>query len=189
MDRLQRDVRLIFNLSTEGISLFNTSSEKLRNFFMKYRLLSDSVSRRCNTRRNRLERSMAKPAPGATIESQVVAYGVPNIRRHLLLCPGPDCVDPARGEAAWSYLKKRLSELRLEQAPTHLFRTKVHCLRMCMRGPIAVVLPEGVWYHSADPPVIERILQEHILGGHVVTEFTFAEQRLDAGISLAERDA
>ena len=132
---------------------------------------------------------MAKPLPGATIESQAVAYGVPNIRRHLLLCPGPDCVDPARGEAAWSYLKKRLSELRLDQAPTHLFRTKVHCLRMCMRGPIAVVLPEGIWYHSADPPVIERILQEHILGGHVVKEFVFAEHPLDAGIPLAQNGA
>jgi len=131
---------------------------------------------------------MAKPAPGATIESQALAYGVLNIRRHLLFCPGPDCVDPARGEAAWSYLKKRLAELQLDQAPSHLFRTKVHCLRMCTRGPIAVVLPEGVWYHSADPPVIERILQEHILGGQVVKEFAFVESPLDAGIPLTQSD-
>src|SRR4051794_35289997 len=121
---------------------------------------------------------MAKPPPETTPEQQATAYGIGNMRRHVLLCAGPECTDPSRGEAAWTYLKRRLAEMRLDKAPTHVFRTRCHCLRICTKGPIMVVHPEGVWYHSADPPVIELILQEHVLEGKVVTEYTFAQKEL-----------
>jgi (2Fe-2S) ferredoxin len=121
---------------------------------------------------------MAKPPAGTTALQQVASYGIANIRRHILLCAGPDCADPKRGEEAWNYLKKRLAELRLNQAPTNVYRTKCQCLRVCVSGPILVVYPDGVWYHSADPPVIERILQEHILGGKVVEEYAFVRVEL-----------
>lgn len=117
---------------------------------------------------------MAKPPPSTTPQDQASAYGLNSVRRHLLLCAGPECCDAPRGETAWNYLKRRLAEMRLDRAPTHCFRTRCHCLRVCTGGPIVVVHPDGVWYHSADPPIIERILQEHVLGGNVVEEYAFA---------------
>ncbi len=117
---------------------------------------------------------MSKPPPGTLPRQQADAYAIPAMRRHLLLCAGPDCVPPEQGDAAWSYLKKRIAELKLDRAPTHIFRTRCHCLRICTQGPILVVQPDGVWYARATPELIERVLQEHLLGGRAVSEYVFA---------------
>ena len=139
--------------------------------------------------------------PQERLEVIATSLGIGALGHHIFLCAqqsNPRCSTYEESARVWRYLKKRLKDLELASAPPAwrgrdidspapdsppsggpVLRTKVDCLRVCERGPVAVVYPEGIWYHSVDEVVMERIVTEHLVGGEPVEEFIFAVDRLD----------
>lgn len=87
---------------------------------------------------------------------------------HLVVCADKHkCCSRRESRRLRDYVEERSAELGLETVECRGGK----CFGICKRGPLLHVLPDGVYYHSVTPAVVDRILEEHVIEGNIVEDY------------------
>ena len=98
---------------------------------------------------------------------------------NILVCGGTGCT---AGDSA--VLMTRLEEkLAAEGLADQVKVVKTGCFGFCQKGPIVAVYPDRIYYTHVKPEDADRIVEEHVMGGHIVKEL----QMFDTDRKTGER--
>lgn len=101
---------------------------------------------------------------------------IPHQARRVLVCMGGPCNDAA-ASGLWQHLRAEQERLKLRETGDGVMSCKTSCLGPCNLAPVVQVWPEGTTYCGVDEPALDRIIEEHLVGGRLVEELAYAPSR------------
>ena len=94
------------------------------------------------------------------------------LKTYVLVCGGTGCTSNHSLEIMDEL--KRLIEAAGKKDEIQIIQTG--CQGLCAKGPIVVVHPGNVFYQEVKPEMVERIFNDHIIGGKPVEEYLMVEE-------------
>jgi len=109
--------------------------------------------------------------------------GIPQPAFYIFKCqqsappgmPKPSCVSQNNPES--QQLMQHLSQTLMQKGIIGTVQPiQTSCLNRCQQGPVILVEPGHTMYVGLTKEKIDRIIEEHIIGGNVVDEYVIPEE-------------
>jgi (2Fe-2S) ferredoxin len=94
---------------------------------------------------------------------------VPEHARHVFICTGPRCTQRGAHQL-WKTLRRHLLAHDRIETPGGVLLTRTHCQFPCNLGPVLTVYPDACWYGVHSDEDVQRLVEQHLLGGEVVDD-------------------
>jgi (2Fe-2S) ferredoxin len=93
-------------------------------------------------------------------------------KRRVLVCQGGPC-NAAGADVIWGHLRNEQERRKLRTLGDGVMTAKSTCLGPCNLAPVLQVFPEGTYYGGVTETGIDRIIDDHLLGGRVVAALAY----------------